>query len=111
MAINSARIVAGPTITREKSYVNCLPLYRAIPVDGTVVYFFNNSISAWEAIIPYTAPEGQLIAVEPESDAVISLYVRRSGAWVSVSINSEAVDSGTGKTWDPLAQFYTPLAS
>ena len=111
MAIESPRIVAGSTVPREESYVNCVPLYRAIPIAGVLVYTWNNLTNTWETILPDVPVEGQLAVVDPDSGFIASLHCYRSGQWVTVSINSEPIDASTGKTWDPLAQFYTPLAS
>lgn len=111
MTINQPRIVAGPTIARQESYVNCLPLYKTIPVTGALAYVWNNLDNMWDSVLVATFDEGQVIAIEPDSGSIASLYCYTSGQWTSVSVNSEPVDPNTGKTWDPLAQFYTPLAS
>lgn len=111
MAINSPRIVAGSTISREKSYINCLPLYLAVPTQGLIVQRWNVNTGSWESVALQAGEIQGLIAVITSESLVVNLYSAVNGSWVPVSITSEFIDPGTGKEWDPLAQFYTPLAS
>lgn len=111
MAINSPRIVTGPTISREKSYINCLPLYLAVPTEGLAVERWNVNTGSWEFVALQAGEIRGLIAVVTSGSLIVSLYSAVNGSWVPVSIVSEFIDPGTGKEWDPLAHFYTPLAS
>lgn len=111
MAINSPRIVAGPTVSREKSYINCLPLYLAVPTQYAIVQRWNVDTLSWESVTLLAGEIQGLIAVVTPGSFIANLYSAVNGSWVPVSIVSEFIDPGTGKEWDPLARFYTPLAS
>lgn len=111
MGIESPRIVVGPTISRENVYVNCVPLYNAVPLDLVVVKRWNTSALTWEFVTLTEAEITGLIAVVTPNSLIAELYMGVNKSWVRVNINSEPIDPGTGAKWDPLAQFYTPLAS
>lgn len=111
MAIEPARIVAGPTIAREKSPVHCLRLFDDVPDKLKVVREWNRDLSQWKAYTVTTDEILGMIAVQPAGSELVYLYVAVNSTWKLVSISSETIDPGTGKPWDPLAQFYTPLAS
>lgn len=111
MGIESPRIVAGPTVSRENVYINCVPLYNAVPLNLAVVKKWNTSTLAWESVALEEAEITGLIAVVTPNSLIAELYIGINNSWIPVAINSEVIDPGTGKIWDPLARFYTPLAS
>lgn len=111
MAIESAIIAAGPTITRAESRVNCLRLFDGVPNPKAIVREWNRDLNQWKAYTMTVDEILGMIAVQPSGSELAYLYVAVNRVWKKVSISSETVDPGTGKPWDPLAQLYSPLAS
>ncbi len=111
MAIEKARIAAGPTVERAKARMVCLDLYTGVPSTGTVVRRWDRDTGTWEWFTkPVSNPVG-LIGVIDQASNTAELYVGVNGAWTRVSLSTSTIDPATGKPWDPLAHFYTPLAS
>lgn len=111
MAIESAIIVAGPTVSRAEVRVHCLRMFDAVPNALTPVREWNRTLGQWKAIVLPRDEVSGMIAVQPSGSDIAYLYVAVNQVWKSVHISQEVIDPGTGKPWDPLAQFYSPLAS
>ena len=114
MAISSSRIVAGPTVARERVDVTVLDIWRDVPNPQGMVYYWNRDQAAWEyRVYDNSYSSNQLIAVLPTGSNIATLYVLESSSssWKPVAIYSSVTDPRTGGNWDPLAGFYTPLAS
>jgi len=114
MAINPSRIAAGSTVTREQVNTTILDIWRGVPSSSGMVYFWNRDREAWEyRVYDNSYPSNQLIAVLPANSNIATLYLLESSSnsWKPVAIYSSVTDPGTGGTWNPLAPFYTPLAS
>lgn len=114
MAIDPPRIAAGPTVARERVDTTILDVWRDIPSSSVMVLFWNRDQEAWEyRVYDNSYPPNQLIAVLPVNSNIATLYLLESSSssWKPVAIYSSVKDPGTGRTWNPLARFYTPLAS
>lgn len=114
MAISSSLIAAGPTVARERVGITILDIWRDVPVSTAAVNFWNRYERAWQQrIYDNSYPPNQLIAVLPANSNIATLYVLESSSnsWKPVAIYSSVIDPRTGGNWDPLAGFYTSLAS
>lgn len=114
MAIESPRIVAGPTVQRSYVPINCVQLVWSTPILGALNGFYDSATGEWlSTFMDAGVSDGHLLAVIDFANYRATLYAwsASSAAWVPVVPVSEYVDPGTGEAWDPLARFYTPLAS
>lgn len=111
MALEPPRIVAGPTVSRSESRINCLPIYTSLPLPGQSVFRWSVQLNTWESVTLDSADVYGLIAVTVPPSYVAELYVGISGAWHKAVSSSGEIDPSTGQPWDPLARFYNPLAS
>ena len=112
MAINNGRIT-GPTAKRDRDKLlfAAHQWYRG-PAES-FLYTQNGVVKNRAAVIPTT--EGELY-VQRQSGSyyatlLVSVDINGTLQWKAVRSTANVIDANTGKTWDPLAPFYDPLAS
>ena len=111
MAINNGRIT-GPTAKRDRDKLLFVAHQWYGGPTEDIVYTQDGVLKNRTAVIP--AAEGELY-VQRESGSqyatlLVSVDINGALQWKAVRSTANAIDTSTGKTWDPLASFYDPLA-
>jgi hypothetical protein len=112
MAINNGRIT-GPTAKRDRDRLLFVAQqWYGSPSEG-ILYTQDGVLKNRSAVIP--TAEGELYVQRESGSQYATLFVSVdiNGVlqWKAVRSTANAIDTNTGKTWDPLASFYDPLAS
>jgi len=97
MAINSGRIVAGPTATRAATKISCVALTNTIPPSSYVR--IDPETDFPEIINQDPQREGQMLVYNAQNDTALYVVVDISGTltWKRCAAITGYIDSTTGK--------------
>lgn len=97
MAINSGRIVVGPTTTRAATKIACAQLTNAVPPQG--YNKVNPDTNAVEFVAQPAEREGQVLVYSAQNDTALYVVVDINGTltWKRCAAITGYIDSTTGK--------------
>lgn len=103
-------IIAARTVKRD-AVAGGTPPPVALNLDPVTpgVVFFSPGDNSWKVRAPQYP--GEVIAVHDGTSATCELYVYFDSLWRRCKPSSTTIDPRTGRPYDPLAEFYNPLAT